>query len=101
YVAIDQPQHNGAMPPVCEIASSALCNRYDPTALASLDDDASWGCGVYDSSWCPSDREPELTSPVDLGVHIQARRSWLTDFFPGDGIDLSATTIMRLDPLNR
>lgn len=103
FVVIYQAGVGGAMPPGCETASSSSCNRYPAAALAELDDDSKWGCGggTYDSSWCPTDRDPQLHSPVNLGVYVEARRSWITAALPSGGIDLSSETVMRLDPLVR
>ena len=103
YIVIYELDASGDMPSTCHVASTWVCNRYEPDQLADLDDDASWGCGpaAHDRHWCPTSRAPELTAPVDLGVFVKARRDWTTGLIPGDGVELENETVMRLDPLNR
>jgi len=103
YVVLYEVGSDGAMPSGCDAASSAQCNRYPQAALADLDNDMRWECSAssHDGNWCPTDREPELTSPVDMGVRIESRRPWVTGMLPGDGITIGSTTIMRLNPLHR
>lgn len=103
YIVIYRAAADGSMDPACETGSTATCNYYPVAALADLDDDARWGCGAgtHDDAWCPTARDPQITSPVDLGLHIKGRRSWITGSLPGGGIDISSETVMRLDPLVR
>lgn len=103
FVVIYEAGATGEVPPGCLTAAGANCNRYDAAALAELDNDARWGCGggSLDGNWCPSGRDPQITSPVNLGVYIESRRAWITSALPGGGIDLSSETVMRLDPLVR
>ncbi len=41
-------------------------------------------------------------APLDehLGVHIRSHRPWIISVFPTDGLDVEATTIMSLIPLD-
>lgn len=103
FVVVYEAGTSGVMPTSCLTASSGICNRYPAAALSELDDDSKWGCagGAYDGTWCPTARDPQLHSPVNLGVYIESRRTWITSSLPGGGIDLSSDTVMRLDPLVR
>ncbi|MEM7337464.1 MAG: TadE family protein [Actinomycetota bacterium] len=101
-VVIYQAPASGDMPGICAISSTSMCNRYPASVLADLDDDSRWGCGgaAHDRFWCPTARDPQLHAPVEAGVRIEFRHDWRLGMFP-DGVDLSATTVMRLDPLIR
>lgn len=102
YVVLYDAGAGSPMPDTCRTASSAVahCNRYDRADLERLDDDTAWTCtGVaLDRAWCPADRDSTPIAPTLLGVHIEARRAWLTGFFPGSGIDYRATTVMSIVP---
>lgn len=102
YVVVYQVDSAGDMPVSCATTSSTVCNHYTSTMLDQLDNDVRWGCGgsAYDIEWCPTSRNPEFHTPVDLGVHVVTRRVWLTGWF-ADVTDLTSTTVMRLDPLTR
>ncbi len=102
YVVVYRPDSSGQMPAGCTSGSSAVCNHYPASALTQLDDAGKWGCGAgaLDTGWCPADRAPELHAPIDVGIHIEAQREWLTGLAP-DALTIRSTTIMRLDPLNR
>lgn len=53
---------------------------------------------AWDHSLPGSGRSNAAGSTDDIGVYIQAHRPWITGFFPGDGILISAETIMRIEP---
>ncbi len=102
YIVLYEVDASGAMPANCDVGSGPDCNHYTPAMLTQLDDDSKWECasGGFDAQWCPTSRNPEFHSPVDLGVLIVAERQWMTGFF-GSAIDLTSLTVMRLDPLTR
>jgi len=99
YIAIYDADNNG-FPAACATSSTATCNRYTPAELRSLDDTARWGCGsgAYDSSWCPDRRTSNLEVPGHVGVQIKTNRGWVTGLLPG-AVDISGSTVMRLDPM--
>ncbi len=94
---------NDEPPASCLTASSKVCNSYEPAALTRLDDDSAWGCGAgsLDGAWCPTARMSYLRAPVHVGVRVITRHDWVTGIFPGTGLEVEGTTIMRLPPLLR
>ncbi|MEM8922858.1 MAG: TadE family protein [Actinomycetota bacterium] len=102
YVVIYQSSGSGTMPSGCSSGSMPGCNHYPLSALQQVYDDTKWECGTgaLDDSWCPTSRDSELHSPVDLGVYIAADHDWFSGLMPWD-ISINANTIMRLDPITR
>lgn len=102
YVVIYRLDASGNMPAGCETASQSTCNYYSPAALSELDNDSQWECGggALDSGWCPTTRNAELHSPIDVGVLVVAEKESLSGFFPTSS-QVSAETVMRLNPLTR
>ncbi len=112
FVVVYEAAADGSMPSGCLDDSGPGCNRYPESTtstdtfddvLADLDNDAKWGCGpsAHDDAWCPTNRDPQFHTPVEMGVYVQARRTWISGALPGGGLDLKSTTVMRLDPLVR
>lgn len=84
-----------------------VCNVYGPDAFNSPIesspgvDSPEWQCatGARDAFWCPTDREVSFSlGPRDyIGVYIETRHEYATGFF-GDGVQLDATNVSRLEP---
>ncbi|MEM7276310.1 MAG: TadE/TadG family type IV pilus assembly protein [Actinomycetota bacterium] len=102
YVVIYRHDGTGTLPAGCEASSQANCNHYPAAALGDLDDDSRWECvgAAYDGAWCPTTRAAELHSPIDIGIRIVSNEPPLTGFFPAT-VDVTAETVMRLNPLTR
>ncbi len=102
YVVIYELDGAGQMPAGCDTGSQSTCNHYPLAALLELDVDSRWECGgsAYDSSWCPTGRDAEFHSPIDVGVLVVTEQESLTKLFPATA-DVSADTVMRLNPLTR
>lgn len=104
YVVVWDATTSSEVPAGCDTASSVAqrCNHFTKAMLDNVTLDARWGCvaGSYDTAWCPSSRDSTPLNPTYVGVHIQSRRNWMTNFFPGGGIDFGASTIMSLVPLD-
>ncbi len=102
YVVVWDATTSSEMPAGCETGSSVAlkCNHYTKAMLDNADDAGRWGCvaSSYDVAWCPTSRDAVPEDPTYLGLHIQSRRNWMTNFFPGGGIDFGASTIMSLVP---
>jgi Flp pilus assembly protein TadG len=97
---------NGAIPTACvNGASSAAdsCNVYtgaqvNTLTLASFTGTTSCGAGSPDASWCPTSRNVSQATPDYLGVYIRVLSRYQTGFFPGSGITIEKTMVMRLEP---
>lgn len=102
YVVIYELNGAGEMPVGCDTGSQATCNHYPQAALLELDNDSVWECGgsAHDAAWCPTGRDAEFHSPIDVGVLVVTEQSSLSGFFPGS-TEVKAETIMRLNPLTR
>jgi hypothetical protein len=87
--------------------AAPACNRYaaadffkeldDPVTGA---DTGNFRCGMasVDRFWGPAARQTSLSAGTDyLGIHIQTGHAFITGLF-GDGMDLSETSIVRLEP---
>lgn len=88
-------------------SAAPACNRYvaadffkeldDPV---TGDDTGNFRCGdaSVDRFWCPVDRVTSLSVGTDyVGIHVETHHDFLTGLF-GDGVDLSETAIIRLEP---
>ncbi len=102
YVVVWDATTSSEVPAGCETSSSVAlkCNHFTKAMLDNAANDARWGCaaGSYDVAWCPTARDSVPENATYIGVHIQSRRNWMTNFFPGGGIDFGASTIMSLLP---
>lgn len=81
---------------VCNIYS-ANNGRLNQTAIAdntNFDDLA----GAWDAAWPASGRDQTPGSPDEFGVYVEVYRPYLTDVFPGDGHDVTAFTVMLVEP---
>lgn len=109
YVVVFKASGPGdTLPPGCRTSSQQdLCNHYKPADIfASLDtvdgsDAGNFRCGSLDSGWCPATRETQASvGPDYIGVHIETRHRYVTDFFSGP-TELGSTTVMRIEPDRR
>ncbi|MCP4959573.1 MAG: pilus assembly protein [Actinomycetia bacterium] len=110
HVIVFKPGPDGEVPATCLSGGAHsvtnLCNHYTPTQLAAAlagtaDFSGSSSCAgsALDRFWCPTDREArQLLSPDEIGVYVQAQRGWSTGIFPGNGLTISRTAVMRLEP---
>ena len=99
---------NGDVPSTCITSGSsdALdCNSYTGTqvntlTMAAFTGDAITGCtGTSpDRFWCPTGRSVSQLSPDYVGVYIRALSRYQTGFFPGSGITVEKTMVMRIEP---
>jgi TadE-like protein len=96
------------VPAACLTASQASsCNRYTAADFYKEIENPSTGvptgnfrCAAtaVDRFWCPSSRVTKLsTGPDYVGVYVQTRHEFITGLF-GDGRQLRATSIIRLEP---
>lgn len=115
YIVVYRVDEVGdAMNPLCHTQSVSLsadpdraCNRYVPADLTleyfeadGVTETTHFGCGAgaVDRYWCPADRQTLLTGDLDLvGVHIQTTHHYVTGFI-GTTQDLSATTVVQVEP---
>lgn len=87
------PAGNGGIPGQCNVwgSSDLQSASFDATTLTS-------------PSWAPGSRKDTLENtplgngPDRLGIMIEVYRPWFTGYFPGDGTDIRAKTIMQLEP---
>ena len=99
---------NGELPTNCVNGSSSTtdaCNVYTGAQLNSLilgdfTGDAMSGCtgASPDRFWCPTTRNVSQASPDYVGVYMRALSRFQTGFFPGSGITVEKTMVMRLEP---
>ncbi|MEL7210255.1 MAG: hypothetical protein AAGK32_18825, partial [Actinomycetota bacterium] len=80
-----------------DFETCTTCYRYswDPTASGGVGNWAyeggSWP--ALDQSACGDDARTDY-----IGVYVRTRHNYLTGFF-GNGVDLTANTVMRLEPV--
>jgi Flp pilus assembly protein TadG len=97
---------NGAIPSACINGPSSatdFCNVYtgsqvNTLTLASFTGTTSCAVGSPDAAWCPTGRNVTQASPDYLGVYIRVLSRYQTGFFPGTGITIEKTMVMRLEP---
>ncbi|MEL7209144.1 MAG: TadE/TadG family type IV pilus assembly protein [Actinomycetota bacterium] len=84
-------------------ATGRQCNVYDAGDLdrPAADFAGTTTCAVTapDRYWCPLDRDDDQSGTLDtLGVWVRIRHDWITGLFPGGGLTMEDTTVMRLEP---
>ncbi|MCP3855073.1 MAG: pilus assembly protein [Actinomycetia bacterium] len=96
---------NGQVPASCLTSSGPTCNLYTFPASASLleADFGADGCvgGDPDDGWCPDDRDNTQVSTGAgdyLGVYVEVYRGYTTGLFPGGGLTLTDTAVMKIEP---
>ena len=99
-------QATGAVPPACLTSGSqtGLCNVYSGTQVMSTLNQASFTtsngtCGTApDAAWCPLTRDNTQDNANDVGVYFRVLSRYQTGFFPGTGITITKTQVMRIEP---
>jgi Flp pilus assembly protein TadG len=96
---------NGAIPAPCVNGSSSAadsCNVYTGSQVNTLTLASFTGTtncnGAPDAAWCPLNRSVTQAAPDYLGVYIRVLSRYQTGFFPGTGITIEKTMVMRLEP---
>ncbi len=96
---------SGQVPAGCLTSSGPTCNLYNFPSAASLveADFGLEGCTSSDpdSGWCPFDRDNTqvTTGSGDyLGVYVEVWRGYTTGLFPGGGLTLKDTAVMKIEP---
>jgi Flp pilus assembly protein TadG len=99
---------DGAVPAPCingPSSSTEGCNVYtgaqlNSLTLAAFTGDATTGCtgSSPDLSWCPTTRDVSQGDPDYLGVYVRILSRYQTGFFPGSGITVEKTMVMRIEP---
>jgi len=88
---------------------SGQCNVYTAAQLASLSQSsfatngsgasATCAAGSPDVMWCPLDRETRQAVGTDyFGIWMQVTHPYVTRLFPGTGITIRDSTVMRIEP---
>jgi len=96
-VIFEATDPNGAMPPQCEVATSAsggvpgLCSVYDAADFSNY---GAWVPGA----WLPSARTNTPKSADYVGVRVEIEEPMLTGFFGGGTFKIDDTAIMRIEP---
>ena len=103
---------DGAVPAACTtttaqgIASgTTFCNVYTAAQLASLST-ANFGTSgstcasaAWDVNWCPLSRQSQQSAGADyLGVWVSISHPYVTKVFPGNGLTIKDSAVMRLEP---
>lgn len=93
---------DGQIPANCKTSTTGLtgsCNVYTAAQLASLSA-ASFGCGSgdLDVMWCPTTRVTASATADYFGIWMQVSHPYVTKMFPGTGVTISDSTVMRLEP---
>lgn len=103
---------NGTVPSLCTTTTaqginsgSTQCNVYTGAQLASLSSTnfgttgTSCATGAWDASWCPLGRQSQMSAGADyLGVWVSISHPYVTKIFPGSGLTIKDTAVMRLEP---
>ena len=99
---------DGSVPKACtRLTSGGLsgqCNVYSSAQLQNLaesDFTGTTSCtgSSPDRFWCPvTDRSSSGSNPDNFGVWISVQHDYLTGVFPGDGITITDSAVMRLEP---
>ncbi|MCP3855832.1 MAG: pilus assembly protein [Actinomycetia bacterium] len=112
HILVFKPDADGEIPSACfgggnPTSKTGLCNHYTVAQMADvLAGTANFGTfgntcsgGALDRHWCPLDREDrQLVGADEIGVYIEAQRGWSTGVFPGNGLTIARSAIMRLEP---
>ncbi len=97
-------------PAACKAGTSVadVCNVYDPSdflrpqadfeALNPFDPDLCHPTAP-DAAWCPLERSTDQATGTDrIGVRIEVFLPYRTGLFPGSGLTVTDSVIMRLEP---
>lgn len=103
---------DGTIPANCKTSTSGIlgsCNVYTSAQLAALSTanfgttgsglGATCASGSLDAMWCPLGRETRQAVGTDyFGIWMQVSHPYVTRVFPGSGITISDSTVMRIEP---
>ena len=99
---------DGVVPSNCRTATSGvggLCNVYTRTQLATLSttnfgtNGTDCSTAAWDFAWCPLGRQATQAAGADyLGVWVEVSHPYVTRLFPGSGITIDDSAVMRLEP---
>lgn len=99
---------DGAVPANCTTSTtgiSGVCNVYTAAQLASISSTSFGTSGSTcsgsspDAMWCPLGRNVAQASGADyFGVWIRVSHPYVTRMFPGSGITIDDSAVMRLEP---
>ncbi|MBV9953088.1 MAG: pilus assembly protein [Acidimicrobiia bacterium] len=96
---------NGTIPAACVTGASSTslaCNVYTGSQVNTLTLASFTGTtdctGAPDAAWCPINRNVSQATPDYVGVYIRVLSRYQTGFFPGTGITIEKTMVMRLEP---
>lgn len=97
---------NGCKAGTPSTAAGAQCNVYSAAQLASMTSSnfsgtSGSGCSAasWDVSWCPRTRTAQQASGADyMGIYIVVNHPFVTRMFPGGGITIDDSAVMRLEP---
>lgn len=105
YIIIyDASAAGGEVPAGCHTGSQAgVCNTYVFSDLVNLTtspptNTALFQCGGAAVQWCPNARSDTFSNLDHVGVYMKVDRPWVTNIFPGDGLELSGYTVMQVEP---
>ena len=103
---------DGKVPDNCKTSTTGIsgsCNVYTGAQLASLSlanfgttgSGATADCATtaLDARWCPLKRETRQAVGTDyFGIWIQVSHPYVTRIFPGSGLTITDSTVMRIEP---
>ncbi len=92
---------DGAVPTACKTGSvSGVCNSYPGSIFTTMTASSfSGSCSSsLDRYWCPTTRDDSADSADYLGIWIQYQYTFVTHLFPGGGLTLTRSTVMRIEP---
>lgn len=103
---------DGKVPASCKTSTTGIsgtCNVYTAAQLSSLSTSnfgtsgsgaaATCAGSALDAMWCPLSRETRQAVGTDFfGIWIQVSHPYVTRIFPGSGITISDSTVMRIEP---
>ncbi len=102
YVVIYKADNAGGMTnSTCHTASvTNVCNYYGPALLADLDNNANptWNDAHSSVKYKWSTRSDAVLTPDHVGVFVEIDHDWQTNMFPGDGVAISGSAVMRVEP---
>ncbi len=101
YVVIYKAGADGDITnPLCHSQSvTNVCNYYPIsmlTAKLDLPGDAVWTDASASYKW--SLRDDSVTAPDHVGVFVEIDHDWQTRMFPGGGVAITSSAVMRVEP---
>lgn len=97
-------------PAACKSGSSVadVCNVYTPSDFArpqsdfealNPSDPNQCASGAPDAAWCPLERSTDQATGTDrVGVWVEVFLPYRTGLFPGSGLTVTDSVVMRLEP---